>query len=237
MDSLSTRPAPAPPSLEDPALRARVALARGEVLEAAQRMLQLGLVVAVWGNVSARVRGSGLVVITPSGVDYDRLVADDLSVLEAATGARVEGRLKPSSELRTHLAVYRQRPDVGGVVHTHSLYASAFAVAHRSIPPIVEDAAQVVGGSVECAVYGAPGTQDLADKAVLALGPRGAVLLANHGVVGVGPTVAEALRVCQIVEKTAHIHALACRLGEPVLLSDAQVAELHHSYCTSYGQK
>lgn len=237
MESLTSRPAPAFVLAEDPALRARIAAAREEVLEAAQRMLQLGLVVAVWGNVSARVRGSGLVVITPSGVPYDSLVADDLSVLEAGSGARVDGRLKPSSELHTHLTVYRLRPDVGGVVHTHSLYASAFAVARRPIPPVVEDAAQVVGGNVECAEYGAPGTQDLADKAVLALGPRGAVLLANHGVVGVGPTVAEALRVCQVVEKTAHIHALACRLGEPVLLSDAQVAELHHAYRTSYGQK
>ncbi len=231
------QPALPVPALEDPALAARVAASRGEVLEASQRMLRLGLVVAVWGNVSARVPGSGLIVITPSGVDYDSLVPSDLSVVELEDGARVDGRLKPSSELQTHLTLYRARPDVGGVVHTHSLYASAYAVVRQGIPPIVEDAAQVLGGSVDCAEYGAPGTQDLADKAARALGAKNAVLLANHGVVGVGPTVAEALRACQVVEKTAHIHAVACHLGAPVLLGDKQVSELSRAYRTSYGQK
>jgi L-fuculose-phosphate aldolase len=183
------------------------------------------------------VPGSDLVVITPSGVEYDRLVAEDMSVLELEGGARVEGRLKPSSELRLHLTIYRARPDLGGVVHTHSLYASAFAVVRQAIPPIVEDAAQVLGGSVDCAEYGAPGTQDLAYKAAKALGQKNAVLLANHGLVGVGPTVKEGLRVCQVVEKAANIYALARRLGDPVVLSDSQVAELRHAYRTSYGQK
>lgn len=231
------QPVPALSIGDDAALAARVAASRAEVLEASQRMLQLGLVVAVWGNVSARVSGADLVVVTPSGVAYDNLKLEDLSVVDLGSGARVGGALKPSSELSTHLTIYRLRPDVGGVVHTHSLYASAFAVVRRPVPLIVEDAAQVLGGTVDCAEYGAPGTQDLADKAVLALGQKSAVLLANHGAVGVGPTVAEALRVCQILEKTAHVHAIACRLGDPVLLSDAQAVELRDSYRSTYGQR
>jgi len=209
--------------------------ARNEVLEGARRMSRLGLVVASWGNVSARA-GSDRVVVTPSGVAYEGLTSEMLDVVSLRSGTVVEGTLRPTSELEMHLAILRVRGDVGGIVHTHSVHASAHAVARQSIPAILEDLAQAVGGPVACARYAQAGTPELASHVVEALGERNAVLLANHGVVGVGPTVAEALRVCEVVEKGAWVHAVARTLGTPVTLPPDDVLRLHAAYVASYGQ-
>jgi L-fuculose-phosphate aldolase len=160
-----------------------------------------------------------------------------LCLVDVATGEKRAGRLKASSETKTHLALYRARPDVGGIVHTHSVYASAHAAARAPIPALVEDMAQVVGGTVECADYALAGTQALADNVVRGLGSRSAVLLANHGVFGVGPSVPEALRVCQIVEKAAWIHVLARTLGTPAVLPPEDVERLRDGYLHAYGQR
>jgi L-fuculose-phosphate aldolase len=200
-------------------------------------MARSGLVASVWGNVSARVPRTSLALVTPSGVEYEELSEGMLGVVDVPSGTQVEGGLRPSSELAMHLAIYRAREDVLGIVHTHSIYASAHAVAHQNLPPVVEDAAQVVGGPVVCADYALPGTEGLARSAVRALGPRQAVLLANHGVVGVGPTAAEALRVCQLVEKAAQIHLLARLLGGAVPIATADVDALRQTYLTRYGQR
>lgn len=214
-----------------------VAKIKSEVVYAAKEMHRTGLVAAVWGNVSARVPGTDRVVVTPSGVEYAEIDEEMMCVIDLHTGEKVEGRLKPTSELLLHLTIYRSREDVLGVMHTHSTYASAFSVVHKEIPPVVEDLAQVVGGSVTCAKYALPGTPELGQNAVRALGKKGAALLANHGVVGVGHTVAEALRVCQVVEKGAQIAALAKSIGTPVLLTQEDVEWLRHAYQHSYGQK
>ncbi|MBL0388577.1 class II aldolase/adducin family protein [Tumebacillus sp. ITR2] len=210
---------------------------KSEVLDAAKQMIRTGLVAAVWGNVSARVPGTDLVVITPSGVEYETLTLEMLCVLDMGTGQMVEGTLKPSSESPLHLAVYRARGDVFGVMHTHSTYASAFSCARQEIPPLIEDLAQVCGGPVSVADYALPGSEDVGRNVVESLGTKGAVLMANHGVVGVGNTVSEALRVCQIVEKGAQICAIAKSIGEPVLLSDEDVTWLREKYTTVYGQQ
>jgi L-ribulose-5-phosphate 4-epimerase len=209
---------------------------RQELLAAAKNMVEAGLVASVWGNLSARVGDSDRVVVTPSGMEYETLNVDDLVVVRLDTGEVVEGSLRPTSELHMHLAILRARPDVRGVMHTHSVYASACAAAHCPIPPLVEDMAQVVGGSVSVARYALPGTEELGQQAVQALGDKGAVLLANHGVVGVGETIAEAFRVCLIVEKAAKIYALSKLVGHPVILSQEDVDYLRHAYKTSYGQ-
>jgi L-ribulose-5-phosphate 4-epimerase len=211
--------------------------ARAEVLAASKQMSRGGLVASVWGNVSARIAGTDLAVVTPSGVDYETMDAGMLGVVSIATGERVEGVLKPSSEVRMHLAIYRARADVLGVMHTHSTWASAFAAAHQGIPAVVEDLAQVVGGAVPCARYALAGTEELATSVVEALGGGSAALLANHGVVGVGRTVAEALRVCQIVEKGAQIYALASSIGGAVALPPHHVEALREAYLTAYGQR
>ena len=215
----------------------QVVATRAAVVRVAKQMSRLGLVVSVWGNASARIRGTDLVIVTPSGVEYESLYEGILPIVDLRTGEKIQGRLKQSSETPTHLAVYRARPDVFGVVHTHSIQASAFAVLREGIPPLVEDIAQVAGGRVECAEYAPPGTPELGDHVVKALGTRNAALMANHGIMGVGPTIDEALRVCQVVEKGAQIYATARSIGKPVLLSDEEVARLRRTYLTSYGQK
>jgi L-fuculose-phosphate aldolase len=215
----------------------RVEQTKSEVLHAAKQMIRTGLVAAVWGNVSARTPGTDLVVITPSGVEYETLTSDMLCIVDLNTGEMVDGTYKASSETPLHLAVYRARSDVFGVMHTHSTYASAFSCARQEIPPLIEDLAQVCGGPVSVADYALPGTEDVGHNVVQSLGSKGAVLMANHGVVGVGKTVAEALRVCQIVEKGAQICAIAKSIGQPVLLSDEDVQWLREKYTTVYGQQ
>jgi L-ribulose-5-phosphate 4-epimerase len=210
--------------------------ARQEVLDAAQGMSKMGLVVASWGNVSARVLGMELAVVTPSGIAYESLRPEMLDVVSLETGRLVEGTLRPTSELEMHLAILRARSDVGGIVHTHSPYASAYAVLREAIPAVLEDLAQAVGGSVECAEYAPAGTRELAENVVAALGARNAALLANHGVVGVGPGVDEALRVCQVVEKGACVHAIARSIGRPTALPPGDVLRLRTSYVRVYGQ-
>lgn len=200
-------------------------------------MSRLGLVVSTWGNVSARVPGTGLAVITPSGVEYEGLDEGMLCAVDVGTGAVVDGRLRPSTELAMHLGIYRARGDVGGIVHTHSVYATAHSVLRMTLPPIVEDLAQAVGGAVLCAEYARAGTAALADAAVAGLGDRSAVFIANHGLVGVGRTVGDALRVCLVVEQGARIFSVARALGEPVVLPKEEVNTLHREFQGSYGQK
>lgn len=207
-----------------------------QMITAAKEMYERGLVASVWGNLSARVPGKSWIVVTPSGVDYPTMGADDLVVIDLETEEIIEGHLKPTSELQMHLAILRARSDINAVMHTHSIYASACSAAHKEIPPLVEDIAQVVGGSVSVARYALPGTVELGTNAVKALGKKNAVLLANHGVVGVGDDIMDALRVCTIVEKGAHIFAIAKMIGTPVLLSLDDVEYLRNVYRNHYGQ-
>jgi len=208
---------------------------RLEIINTGKLMVEQGLVASTWGNISVKNADHG-VYITPSGMEYGILEPDDI-VLVDLDGKILEGKRKPSSELPLHLAFYRRRKDINAVVHTHSIYASAYAVVRKPIPPIIEDVAQVIGGAVGAAPYALPGTKELAQNAVNTLGEKNAVLLANHGVVGVGPSLAEAYKACLLVEKTAHIGLAAQILGEPVVLDAADVEWMRKVYLTSYGQK
>lgn len=209
---------------------------RRQVLSTARRMAQTGLVASVWGNVSARVGASDRLIVTPSGMDYTTMQEEDLVLVSLATGSVIEGKRKPTSELLLHRAIYQARPDVRAVIHTHSLYASACAVVRCPIPPLMEDMVQVVGGGVPVAPYALPGTEELAINAVKALAGLNAVLLANHGAVGVGETLEEALRTCILLEKGAQIYAIAKTIGSPHTLSEEDVRYLRQVYKTSYGQ-
>ncbi len=189
--------------------------ARRAVLAAALRMSERGLVTGMSGNVSMRLpsaRGRALVAVTPSQRPYDRLRPEDIVVVDSA-GAIVDGSLAPSSELPLHLAVYAARQDVGAVMHTHSAYASALAVAGHDLPPVLDELVVFVGGAVEVAEYGISGTKAMAERAVRALGDRNAALLRNHGLVGVGGTPGEALDVCELVERAARVYIMASLLG------------------------
>jgi len=196
-----------------------------QVLAACRRIVAAGLVAGSSGNVSRRVEGpegAPLVAITPSRVPYHRLTAADILVIDFE-GDPVEGEGVPSSETLAHLAVYRARADVGAVIHTHSIYASALAVAGLEIPPLLDEQVVVLGGSVPVAEYAMAGSQELADKACAALGEGNAVLLHNHGVLGVGADLEEAASVCELVERLAQIYVLALALGQVTPLPERVV--------------
>ena len=186
------------------------------VLDAAKDMLRRGLVEGTAGNISAR-RADGNVVITPSSMDYRDMQLDDLVLIDADGSVlqAAEGR-SPSSEMQLHLACYRAFDDVGSVIHSHPVWATMFAIAHESIPACIDEFAVYCGGDVRCADYAASGTPDVGGNAVKALEGRGAALIANHGLVAVGPRPDKVLHITALVERTAQIVWGARALGGPV---------------------
>jgi L-fuculose-phosphate aldolase len=207
--------------------------AKDNVVRVGHRMAQSRLVVGSWGNISTLVKKDKLVIITPSAVNCDNLHAHALITVDLE-GNVVEGNLKPSTELKLHLAVYKSRPDVNAIVHTHSTYGCAMAVSRQALPPILEDMAQLVGGPVPVAEYAPAGTAELAENCSHALGKLNAVFLANHGVIGVGRELEEAFQVCQIVERTAKVYILSGILGTPHVLTPEDVKFHHNYYLTCY---
>lgn len=205
---------------------------RADIVNIGVELIEKKLVASTWGNISARINDT-LVAITPSGRNYLTLRPEDIVVLDLQ-GNIIDGSLKPSSELMLHLAIYNQRRDVKAIVHTHSVFASACAVAQKSIPPIIEDLVQMIGGGVDVAQYALPGTQKLAENAVKALQHKNAVLLANHGMVGCGQNLNEAFTACELVEKAAQIFIYANMLGGPVVLSKQDVDVMHEFYLKHY---
>jgi L-fuculose-phosphate aldolase len=185
------------------------------VLAAAKDMLRRGLVEGTAGNISAR-QEDGNIVITPSSVDYALMQLDDLVVInpDGDTIHAKQGR-SPSSEKLLHLACYKAFDDIGSVIHSHPVFATMFAVSHQDIPACIDEFAIFVGGEVRCTDYAASGTPDVGEQAVKALEGRGAALIANHGMVAVGPTPAVALHNTALVERSAHIVWGARALGTP----------------------
>jgi len=208
---------------------------RNRVVETGRKMLSTNLTVGTWGNISCRVPGTDYIAITPSGMNYDLLVPEDIVVLEIE-GKIVSGTRKPSVEVPLHLAIYAARADIQAIVHTHSAYATAMAVARKEIPGSVEDLVQIVGGNVRVNEYALPGTMQLDINTVKAMEGRNAVLLANHGMLGAGRNLEEAFRVCQVVEKSAQVTLLAQLMGGVVELSQEDIHGMRSYYLQGYGQ-
>lgn len=200
-----------------------------EVLSAARVTKEQGLVFSSWGNVSVRPEGTEKIVITPSSLDYFSLEPADMVVLDFA-GKVLEGTHKPSSEYLLHKEIYLKRPDVLAIIHTHSVFATAFAAVQKPIPVIMEELAQVNGGQVEVADYALPGSVELSKNCVESLGDRGAVLLARHGMVGVAATLAETMKICQVVEKVAQIAFYAFNLGQPEEIDADDITRMRKTY-------
>ncbi|WP_406817031.1 L-fuculose-phosphate aldolase [Mycobacterium sp. M23085] len=201
------------------------------VLDAAKDMLRRGLVEGTAGNISAR-RADGNIVITPSSVDYRDMQLDDLvlvdadgSVLQAADGR------SPSSEMQLHLACFSAFADIGSVIHSHPVWATMFAIAHQAIPACIDEFAVYCGGDVRCTDYAASGTPEVGANAVKALEGRGAALIANHGLVAVGPRPDKVLHITALVERTAQIVWGARALGGPVPIPE----EVNRNFASVYG--
>jgi L-ribulose-5-phosphate 4-epimerase len=187
------------------------------------------------GNVSARDPESGYVVIKPSGVRYEDLRPEQMVILDLE-GRRVEGDLKASSDAASHLYIYRHRPEVNGVVHTHSPYATAFAALGRPIPAYLTAIADEFGGSIPCGGFALIGGEEIGRVVVESIGDCPAVLLKNHGVFTIGPTAEAAVKAAVMVEDVAHTVWIALQLGQPEEIPQEDVAKLHHRYTHEYGQ-
>ncbi|RKN47778.1 L-ribulose-5-phosphate 4-epimerase [Micromonospora endolithica] len=212
-------------------VRATVARLHGE-------LTRYGLVAWTAGNISARVPGQDLMVIKPSGVDYDDLSARTMVVCDL-DGVLVQGDHAPSSDTAAHAYVYREMPQVGGVVHTHSTYATAWAACGESIPCHLTAQADEFGGEIPVGPFALIGGDDIGKGIVATLtGHRSpAVLMRNHGVFTVGRDARAAVKaavMCEDVARTAH---LARVLGRPVPIPQADIDALYHRYQNVYGQR
>ncbi|GAB4514004.1 MAG: hypothetical protein Kow0047_25740 [Anaerolineae bacterium] len=151
-------------------------------------------------------------------------------------GNRIEGDLKPSSDTASHLYIYRHRPDVNGIVHTHSPYATAFAALGRPIPVYLTAIADEFGGPIPCGGFALIGSEAIGKVVVESIGDSPAVLLKNHGVFTVGPTVEAAVKAAVMVEDVARTVWIALQLGQPDEIPPEDVAKLRRRYVTEYGQ-
>ena len=197
---------------------------REMIVETGLEMIEQELTKGTGGNASART-DDGNVVISPSGVPYDEIPPSEVPVV-SLDGERIAGDLPPSSETPMHTTVYAGREDIGGIVHTHSPYASTFASLREPIPASSYLIAYA-GHEVPVAGYAPPGSEELANGALDALGEAtNACLLANHGVLAIGEGVRDAFENALIVEHCARIHYQASAIGDPVVLTDEEVDEL-----------
>jgi L-fuculose-phosphate aldolase len=206
--------------------------AKQSILEAARKMSERGLVAGTSGNVSLRLPASGkrqLLAITPTSQHYDTLDVDDIPIIDFE-GKTVEGELPPSIETPLHTGIYKARANVNAIIHTHSVYASAAAVAGLEIPPIMEDQVAYLGGAIKLAGYTASGTPEQLTSIIKALGDRSGALMANHGAVGTGRSLRDAFTACEIMEKTAKIYFLALMAGKVNPLSPGAVKKLKAHY-------
>jgi L-ribulose-5-phosphate 4-epimerase len=152
-------------------------------------------------------------------------------------GTLVEGELEPSSDTASHLYIYRHRRDVGGIVHTHSPYATAFAAVNMPIPVYLTAQADEFGGPIPCGGFALIGGEEIGKVVVEAIGDSPAVLLKNHGVFTVGPTAEAAVKAAVMVEDVARTTWLALQIGSPDVIADEDVARLHRRYRHVYGQR
>lgn len=193
---------------------------RAAVLATAKEMLRRGLVEGTAGNISAR-QEDGNLVITPSSVDYRDMTLDDLVLVDADGSVldSADGR-SPSTEMTLHLACYQAFDDIGSVIHSHPVWATMFAIAHQPIPACIDEFTVYCGGEIRCTEYAASGTPGVGNSAVKALEGRAAALIANHGLVAVGPRPDKVLHVTALVERTAQIAWGARALGGPVAIPE-----------------
>ena len=205
---------------------------RGELVQTARRMSDLGLTPGMSGNVSVRVPGGYL--ITPSGIPYPDLTAND------AVEVRMDGSVRPgqraqSTEWRLHRDILAARPDTNAIVHTHSLFCTTVACLRRPIPAVHYMVVIAGGDEIPCAEYATFGSPELAVSAVRALGAGHACLLANHGMVALGPTLAGALRLAAEVETIASQYWHASQLGAPHVLDHDDLERVRRRFA-EYGQ-
>jgi L-ribulose-5-phosphate 4-epimerase len=193
------------------------------------------LVVWTGGNISARDPQTGLVVIKASGIRYEELRPEHMVVVDLEAN-RVEGDFKPSSDVFSHLYIYRHRSDVGGVVHTHSRFATAFAALGREIPCVLTGMGDEFGGPIPCGGFALIGDEAIGKIVVESIGRSPAVLLKNHGVFTIGKNPTAAVKAAVMTEDAAATVWMAMQIGTPEIIPQEMVDHLHRRYQNVYGQ-
>jgi L-ribulose-5-phosphate 4-epimerase len=199
-----------------------------------------GLVTWTSGNISARDPATGHVVIKPSGIRFEDLRPENMVVVDLDANV-LEGDHRPSSDTATHCHIYREMPEIGGIVHTHSPYATAWATLGRDIPCVLTAMADEFGGPIPCGGFALIGGEEIGREVVRTLrqgaNPRSpAVIMQNHGVFAVAATPLAAVKAAVMCEDVARVAAIAHLLGTPLPISEEDVARLYERYTRAYGQ-
>lgn len=208
---------------------------RDEIYKLHLELIKNGLVAWTSGNVSGRDPETGLVVIKPSGIRYEDLTPESMVVVDL-DGKVVEGNHKPSSDTFAHVYVYRHRPDVNGVVHTHSTFATAWAAVGRPIPAVLTAICDEFGGPVPVGAYAKIGGDEIGREIIRSIGDSPAVLMKNHGVFTIGKTPEAAVKAAVMVEDVARTVFYALQLGQPEEIPAEEIARAHRRYLEEYGQ-
>jgi len=186
---------------------------REEILKTAKSLFKEGLFTGISGNLSAYDADAGIMTITPTSVPYDEMELNDIVTMTLG-GEQLGGNHKPSSEWRMHAAIYAACEGIAAIIHTHSSYATSFAVNQMPIPLILIEMLPMLGGDVQVAPFAQPGTTELGGSALPALVGRHACLLANHGTLAVGKTLTQARQRTSCLEEAAKVYSLALARGE-----------------------
>jgi L-ribulose-5-phosphate 4-epimerase len=219
------------------ALTTQLKALREQVSALHAELVRYGLVVWTAGNVSGRVPGHDLMVIKPSGISYDELTPESMIVCDL-DGTVIEGDFSPSSDTAAHAYVYRHMPEVGGVVHTHSTYASAWAARGEPVPCVLTAMADEFGGEIPVGPFALIGDDSIGRGIVETLsGHRSAaVLMRSHGVFAIGKDARAAVKAAVMCEDVARSVHIARQLGEPLPIAEADIDRLYDRYQNVYGQ-
>ena len=190
-------------------------------------LVREGYVQGLGGNVSMRVDGEDVAVVTPSQREYSDMTAGDICVVDFDLKPVDDTKLKPSVETGMHISVYRNRKDVGAVVHTHQIYASIFSLINQPIPALFDEVASTIGPVVEVVPYGLSGSPQLLENVTAKLGNRGnCYILQNHGILAMGADLPKAKRCAELLEKCARIYYYALSTGKEISLLPQNMQEL-----------
>ena len=193
-----------------------------QIVETGEKMVAWGLVTRTGGNISARVPGTDVIVITPSGFAKGELKIEDIIVMNL-DGKILEGVHKPSIENAMHVAIYRNRRDINAIIHTHSPMATSVGIAGKEIPTVITDVANNIGHSIPLAGFACHGSMELGEEVVKALKKANAAMMQNHGVVAAGPNLSAALKNALIVEEAATLFIFAKLIGDVNLIPPTEV--------------
>jgi L-fuculose-phosphate aldolase len=206
-----------------------------QIIKAIKELVEQKILFAKGGNLSARY-DNDQVIVTSSGKDYSTVKADDL-VITDYEGKIIKGEKKPSSELPLHLAIYKRRPDVQSIIHTHAIWPYILSVCHRNLPAVSDEFTILLGGEIKVSEYKFPGTKNLGDSVADVLGMNNAALIANHGCVTVGRSVEEALENMVVLANFSKIYVLGSIFGKVYPLPDWAIEKEKELYKKMFGQK